>query len=323
MVGGNVQDQAVVYDLGFLAIEFSEDLDTVSDCGQRRELVDFGGDGVPGGGDDLVVGLASVSGAGRTVTIVPTAPLHSARYRLTLDPSIIADFAGNSPVAPILLEFTHVAAVPGTVSWIGRDGDWDESANWSGGRVPGPRDDVLIDVAGLNVTVTIQSGTRIVRSITSEESLRILGGSLQVSGASQLNGTLAMSPGTSLTASGAGATFVGSGSASADGASLYALRGGRIELPGLTQYAHAATVNDQTYTLRAEGAGVGVGPVGRDADHGRHALEFGLGDRSVRGGPDRPERRDAGSPTARQAIAGMGRCPSPPMVREASCGWMP
>ena len=54
---------------------------------------------------------------------------------------------------------------------------------------------------------------------------------------------------------GAGATFVGAGPVTADGASLYALSGGRIDLPGLTRYAHAAPANDQTYTLRAEGFG--------------------------------------------------------------------
>ncbi len=206
-----------------------------------------------GGTIVLASGPVNLVGVNVTGDVGPAAPTPSPAVGETLDGMPLSAVEGN--LAPLLLEVTQAADVPGTASWIGLDGDWANPANWSGGRVPGPRDDVLIDVAGFDVTVTIQSGTRIVHSVSSEESLRILGGSLQVSAASLLRGTLAMSPGTALIASGTGATFVGSGVVSADGASLYALQGGRIELPGLTQYAHAATVNDQTYTLRAEGAG--------------------------------------------------------------------
>lgn len=40
-----------------------------------------------------------------------------------------------------------------TVTWIGDSGDWSEPTHWSTGALPGPDDDVVIDVPG-NFTVT-------------------------------------------------------------------------------------------------------------------------------------------------------------------------
>ncbi|MBU0975198.1 hypothetical protein KJ918_00195, partial [Patescibacteria group bacterium] len=49
-----------------------------------------------------------------------------------------------------------------SVTWIGGNGDWETGSNWSGGIVPGPDDDVVID---LSVTVQI-NGTTTINSLT-------------------------------------------------------------------------------------------------------------------------------------------------------------
>ena len=62
--------------------------------------------------------------------------------------------------------------------------------------MPGPADDVIIDISGTNVTVAHSSGNHIVRSITSEEALVLSGGTLTVSNTVQVNNTFTLSGGT-------------------------------------------------------------------------------------------------------------------------------
>jgi len=54
-----------------------------------------------------------------------------------------------------------------TVSWIGGSGDWNTTANWSTGALPGPDDDVVIDRPG-DITVTHSGGAHSVKSILSQ-----------------------------------------------------------------------------------------------------------------------------------------------------------
>src|SRR5579884_173749 len=72
------------------------------------------------------------------------------------------------------------------VTWTGA-GDhtnWTDPNNWSTGSVPGPADDVTIDVAG-NITVNIPTGTQSIRSVTTSDTIAINGGTLAPSDASQ------------------------------------------------------------------------------------------------------------------------------------------
>ncbi len=64
------------------------------------------------------------------------------------------------------------------VSWDGGGGDldWHNPLNWSGDVLPGPDDDVLINVPGAPV-ITHAGGSTSVRSLTSTEALSITGGS--------------------------------------------------------------------------------------------------------------------------------------------------
>jgi hypothetical protein len=115
--------------------------------------------------------------------------------------------------------------LPSTVSWINTaGGDWATASNWSTNKLPGILDDVVINVPG-NVTITHSSGTDLIHSLTSSDTLVVSGGYLYIADASTLSGALTLSGGTltgpnSLTVNGAfswtGGTMGGSGSTHAD-----------------------------------------------------------------------------------------------------------
>src|SRR5439155_11113945 len=75
-------------------------------------------------------------------------------------------------------------------------GDWSDTNNWSSGGLPGPADDVIIDVASTNVTVTHASGIHAVRSITSDAIFLLSGGTLTVTNTIQVNSAFTLSGGT-------------------------------------------------------------------------------------------------------------------------------
>ena len=82
-----------------------------------------------------------------------------------------------------------------TVYWVGGTGDWNTESNWSTGTLPGPTDDVLINVAGA-VIVTHSSGTHRLRSLVSQNALVLSGGSLTLSSTIQVNNALTLAGGT-------------------------------------------------------------------------------------------------------------------------------
>ncbi len=87
------------------------------------------------------------------------------------------------------------------MDWISTtSGSWDAASNWSTGKVPGPTDDVVIDVSGASPTVTISSNVESVNSITADDPLVISGGGLTVAANSTISGTLTLS--SSLTTNG-------------------------------------------------------------------------------------------------------------------------
>jgi hypothetical protein len=90
----------------------------------------------------------------------------------------------------------ETASIPAaTVSWIGASGNWNTPANWSAGALPGPADDVIINVPG-NQTVTCSSGSFTVNSIQCQEDFILSGGTLSISSASQFDASLTLSDGT-------------------------------------------------------------------------------------------------------------------------------
>jgi hypothetical protein len=152
-----------------------------------------------------------------------------------------------------LLESLESRQLLATVSWVSpSSGLWDVASNWSTGEIPGPSDDVVIDVTGATPTVTIDSGAQSINSLASNDPLTITGGSLTLSSssttASTITGTFSISGGT-LAVSGPDTNLSVSGSVTASGGTISTEAGATLSLPGLT----SATATG--LTLSADGTG--------------------------------------------------------------------
>src|SRR5689334_22399959 len=78
-----------------------------------------------------------------------------------------------------------------TVTWaVDRSGYWDDPTNWSGGKVPGYYDDVVIDRPSGAYTVTFRQGNIKVHSLVERETLAVTGGVLQTLSPSEIAGSL-------------------------------------------------------------------------------------------------------------------------------------
>src|SRR5262245_15690084 len=105
------------------------------------------------------------------------------------------------------LEPLEDRTLPATVSCTNAaGGSWDVGSNRSGGLVPTSVDDVIIDVAGANPTITLDGATnRDVRSLSVSENLVITAGrNLTVTGTAgvTVNGTITLGDPTSTTTAG-------------------------------------------------------------------------------------------------------------------------
>ncbi len=150
----------------------------------------------------------------------------------------------------LCLEQLEDRTVPSTITWTAGDGDWGNGANWSGGNVPGPADDAVIN-PGPAVTVTISSSdTASVNSLTlaGNDTLAINYGPLSLAANSSLAGSLSITDG-SLTVSGAGAKATVTGPANIFGGSLAAQGGATLSLPTMTSYTSDGS------TFQADGTG--------------------------------------------------------------------
>lgn len=148
-----------------------------------------------------------------------------------------------------------------TIEWIGGSGDWNTATNWSSSALPGPEDDVVIDVPDL-VTVTHASGDHTVRSIVCEEAFTLSGGALSASGTMQIGSALTLSGGTLRNttvaegSSGEGLVVATSSGGTLDGVTLNA----RVEMSALG--AGLSVVNGLVLNgVMAIGSGAGFGRV--------------------------------------------------------------
>ena len=133
-------------------------------------------------------------------------------------------------------------------------GSWDVARNWSGSTtgtgLPGPGDDVVINIAVTN-PIAITTNVESVNSVTCTEPLFISGGGLSVGADSTISGGLNITGG-SLTASGSGVTLTVTGATTVSGANLYAQRGASLTMPSLASYADGA---NYITVLQASGTG--------------------------------------------------------------------
>jgi hypothetical protein len=147
-----------------------------------------------------------------------------------------------------------------TITWNNPgSGDWETASNWSGGIVPGPDDDVIIDVPG-NITVTHETGSDSVHSLTNNQNLVLSGGSsLAVTDTFSENGSLLVDVGSTFTVNGAytetgtltvlaGGIFVAAGSFT--NFSGGTITGGTYQIGGTFQFTGAAiSTNAATIVL--------------------------------------------------------------------------
>ena len=190
-----------------ITLRFSEAINPALVSLAGATLLNLGADGKVGGGDDTPVTIASVSEpSAKQVTFYLSSPLPFANYQLNVDPTTIADLAGNQLVTPISFTFTSYDADPNSKVWVSdTNGNWNDPNNWLDGKVPGPADHVLIERIGATPVITHSSGNDSVLSLFSLEPIVISGNSsLSVTnGLSTLNASLTFSGGGALTATGA------------------------------------------------------------------------------------------------------------------------
>ena len=164
---------------------------------------------------------------------------------------VIASHRPRSHVWLPFLETLESRRLLATVSWVSAtSGSWDVASNWSTDAVPGPTDDVIIDVAGASPTVTIASNVESVNSITADDLLVVSGGGLTVDATSTMSGGLTMTGG-SLTASGSSVALTVTGTTTVSSASLYAEDGATLNLPDATSYSELD--GDTSTALQASG----------------------------------------------------------------------
>ncbi|TVS20305.1 MAG: hypothetical protein EA424_04645, partial [Planctomycetaceae bacterium] len=197
----------------------------------------------------------------------PPTPLHS--------PPPYLDVDGNDWVTPndVLMIINHLNAEARAqataepkaetespaqgivVTWNGGgDGvSWMDPNNWSGNTLPGSADTAVIQNLSLSVRV---GGPVSIAGLDASSALVVeTGGSLTLTGAGIVRGEFTLSQSTSLTVTGQGAWFSTEAAASISGANLLAQDGGVITIPGVSEYVHAGTANNQHRTLRSEGPG--------------------------------------------------------------------
>jgi len=128
-----------------------------------------------------------------------------------------------------------------SVSWLtDADGNWEDAVNWdSNPNLPGPADDVSIDIGGPAVrTISLNTGDQSVNSLTTIEKIVINGGSLTIgSGGGSASKGLVIGAGRQLTSTGGvfnilglgfgpGARVIASNAGSIKGIDLFKLHGG-------------------------------------------------------------------------------------------------
>ena len=143
------------------------------------------------------------------------------------------DVIANNASGSVTSSVARLFAISITKTWTGGgDGQsWSDANNWSGGTLPSSADSIFIGSG--NGTITNIPVGLTVNSLVCLRALAITS-SFTATGAVDVVSNLYCASGFSLTASGANSAFIGEGSTTADGVSMYADSGGLISLPGLS-----------------------------------------------------------------------------------------
>ncbi len=164
-----------------------------------------------------------------------------------------------------------------TVDWISiSSGDWDNPSNWSTGKVPGPSNDVVINVSGASPTITIDSGTQSVNSLTAAVPLVISGGSLTLAANSEIDGSFTYSDSGTLTTDGTltlkGATAWSAGTFGGTG-TIENASGATLTITGSVSLTSTLN-NDGTIDQSAGPFRVDAGALATNEPDGTYDIEF-------------------------------------------------
>lgn len=138
-------------------------------------------------------GEASYEAASKSPSLSFPAPLPDGLYRAVVT-TAATDTTGNRLAADYVWTFR----VADAVFWSSRiSGSWSDGANWSTGTVPGPNDEVRLENLPGSITVSHTMGSTLVRNLTVDLPLEILGNSvLQSAGVIELRAPLTLRNGT-------------------------------------------------------------------------------------------------------------------------------
>jgi hypothetical protein len=173
-----------------ISIQFSKQLDTSTVTAINFVLMGPGG----------VVAPVSVRTHERGAAFDFDYPALQGDYQFIIHAANVTDRVGNPLGAADIVRLFHVGNIVHmpTIRWINPAGGfWDDPANWDAGRLPGPSDDVLIDVPG-NVTITFRDPNAgsfppqpvfasTIRSLVSNNPFSIIGGHFVVTETMQIN----------------------------------------------------------------------------------------------------------------------------------------
>jgi hypothetical protein len=153
------------------------------------------------------------------------------------------------------LEALEGRVLPSTIVWINpAGGDWDIPSNWSTARLPGPSDDVIIEMPGATVTHAATAADS-VHSLMSQNAIIVSRGSLALCAPSTVANSLTVS----------GGTLAGPGPLTVRGLFTWTggtLRGGSLTADGGMVIKGPGAVNLNGFTVldaaRATGHGKGI-----------------------------------------------------------------
>jgi hypothetical protein len=169
-----------------LELQFSKPLDPTTVTASTFKLVGPGG---------TTIAPLDISFRHNNSTVQLTYPaLAVGSYQVVIDAPHVTDLAGNVLGGAALTRDFSIQ-IYSAVWTNAAGGDWSDPTNWQSGVVPGPGDDVLIDVPG-GATITFNSPSGHVHSILATNPLQILGGRLAVDGTLEADGGLQMTGGT-------------------------------------------------------------------------------------------------------------------------------
>jgi hypothetical protein len=195
-------------------VRFSEGLDPATVTTDTFRVID--------GAGLTVAPLAIALLGGDRVVELRYAGLAAGDYQIAIDGPSVTDRAGNALAAgDVTSEFTLTGDA---IEWINPAGGfWDVAANWEGGVLPGPDDNVVIDVPG-DILIVHRTGTSAINRLISRESIDLTGGTLDVATTVLVDGTFNLGNGGTLAHAtvlrGAGFTPAVGGFAEFDGVTL-------------------------------------------------------------------------------------------------------